>query len=202
MAIILLTSCSKPLSGSSEGLDLTYNPATAVEDIREMETSGILDSVQARLLRTYMVQKGLLATESDNAISSYRLLLNKALTANADGSDPNVQGKSGEAARAALVDLVILADSTSSDGHLVIVNVSVDNVSGQTILGIKGKITLYDAFREPIQSTSYRMLNPLGPGQRHQKVIKVVLDPTDGIFDYSGAVPMRVNWEPEEVILK
>ena len=167
-----------------------------------METAGVLDSVQTRLLKTFMIQNGLLASESENASATYRELLNRALRANTDGSDPDAQGKSGEAARAALVDLVILADSTSADGHLVIVNVSVDNVSGQTISGIKGKITLYDAFRAPIQSTSYRMLNPLGPGQRHQKVIKVVVRPAEGILDYSGPVPLRVAWEPEEVILK
>lgn len=204
LSFAALLSCGNPFGGSSEGsgLDRAYTPTTAVEDLREMTTSGALDSVQSGLLRNYMIQKGLIASESVNATTSYRELLTKALNANADGSDPAAQGKTGEAARAALVDLVILADSVGTAGHMLIVNISVDNVSGKTISGLRGHIALYDVFNDRLQSTSYRLLYPLGPGQRHQKVFKIQLEQTAGVLDYSGGVPIRVVWEPEEVLLK
>lgn len=199
-----LVSCGNPFGGSpgGSGLDRIYSPATAIEDLQEMANGSILDSVQSRLLRNYMIQRGLIASESANATITYRELLNKALNANADGSDPDTQGKAGDAAKAALVDLVVLADSVGTAGHMLIVNISVDNVSGKTISGLRGQISFYDVFNDRMQSTPYRLLYPLGPGQRHQKVFKIQLEQTTGVLDYSGGVPIRVVWEPKEVLLK
>ncbi len=204
-AYIMLPVLALFAAGCSNPLDKPFNRETAEADFTRIVKLDLIDSTEAATMAAFMVQKELIGTQVLEIGATYRDILDQAKTLARE------KAEQAEAATARKKTVVKVPDHVTGSLQLMPAPLNlaptgvplrfkllIENISGKRIKAIKGKITVSDVFGEPVHVIDYRLLDPVEPGEKVERMI--IVDPKDinsstRILDFQRSVPLTAQWE-------
>ena len=192
--LLIVASCSSPL-------DKPFNRETAEADFTRIVKLGNIDSTEAAVMAAYMVEKELIGTQVLEIGATYRDILEQAMEVARERAEQQEAQASRKIEPVAVPKLIqasldLLPRATPSEPYKF--RLVMGNVSGKRIKAVKGKISILDPFGEAIHVIDYRMLDPLEPGEKIERIVMVELQHlnTPGrILDFQRTMPLTATWE-------
>jgi len=197
---MLATGCSNPL-------DKPFNRETAEADFTRIVKLATIDSADVSTMAAFMVEKDLIGSQVLEIGATYRDILEQAKAEAKDKADQAEAERNRNKAMPVVEDLVstslellppAITPGTTLATTPVKFRLIMENKSGKRLKAIKGKILIADAFGEPVHTIEYRILDPLEPGERLERLVQVEakdLSTPTRVLDYQRSVPLSARWE-------
>ncbi|MFM7194108.1 MAG: hypothetical protein ACKOYP_04900 [Bacteroidota bacterium] len=192
--LFMFASCSSPL-------DRPFNRETAESDFTRIVKLGNIDSTEAAVMAEYMVDKELIGTQVLEIGATYRDILEQAQEVareRAEQREAQVAQKLQPVVVPKLISasLDLLPRTTPAEPYKF--RLLMENVSGKRIRAVKGKVSILDPFGDAVHVIDYRMLDPLEPGEKIERIVTVEaqqLNTPNRILDFQRTVPLTASWE-------